>query len=67
MKRTNVVLNEELVLKAKEFTGIKTTRDLLDYALKDIIRRKNQKKILLLKGKIDWQGNLQNSRKSRIK
>jgi Arc/MetJ family transcription regulator len=65
MGRTNVVLNDDLVTKAKSLTGIKTIRQLIDYALHELVRHKRQKEILKLKGKINWQGNLDEMRESR--
>tara|TARA_Y100000031_G_scaffold147318_1_gene182194 strand:+ start:319 stop:522 length:204 start_codon:yes stop_codon:yes gene_type:complete len=65
MGRTNIVLNDDLVTKAKNLTGIKTIRTLVDYALQELIRHKRQKEFLKLQGKIDWQGNLDDLRGSR--
>lgn len=65
MGRTNVVLNDDLVTKAKKLTGIKTIRQLIDYALQELVRHKRQKEFLKLQGKIDWQGDLDQLRESR--
>ena len=65
MGRTNVVLDNELVSKCQKATGIKTRRGLIDYALHELLRRENQKKLLELKGTVDWQGNLTAWRKGR--
>ncbi len=65
MSRTNVVLDERLVEKCQKATGIKTRRSLIDYALHEVLRHENQKKLLELKGNVDWQGNLSQWRKSR--
>ena len=66
MKRTNVELNEQLLSRGKKLTGIKTTKGLLEHALKELIRRRNQKRILALKGKVKWEGDLSQMRKMRI-
>jgi Arc/MetJ family transcription regulator len=65
MARTNVVLDDELVDQCLKITGIKTRRGLIDYALQELLRRKNQKKLLELKGRVDWQGDLAAWRKGR--
>jgi Arc/MetJ family transcription regulator len=65
MKRTNLVLDESLVTKAKRMTGIKVTRQLVDYALRELVRRRRQRDILKLRGKIDWQGDLSEMRRGR--
>ena len=49
MGRTNIVLDDELVKLCLELTGLKTRRKLIDYALKELLRHENQKKILELK------------------
>lgn len=66
MKRTNVVLDEKLVDRAKQLTGIRTTRQLVDFALRELVRRKRQRDILRLRGRIDWEGDLDALRRSRV-
>lgn len=66
MKRTNIVLDEELVGKGMRLTGIGTQKALVDYALRELVRRKEQKSILKLKGKIRWEGDLGDLRANRI-
>jgi Arc/MetJ family transcription regulator len=56
--RTNVVLDDELVAEAMRLTGIKTKRELIDTALRTLVRLERQKDILALKGKIHWEGDL---------
>ena len=65
MGRTNVVLDDDLVAKCQKETGIKTRRELIDHALRELLRHGSQSKILELKGKIHWEGNLASSRKGR--
>jgi Arc/MetJ family transcription regulator len=66
MKRTNVMLDEVLVGKGMRLTGIDTKKHLIDYALRELIRRKEQKRILRLKGKISWEGDLDEMRAKRF-
>ena len=47
-------------------TGIETQKGLVDYALRELVRRKEQKSILELKGKVSWEGDLNEMRKSRF-
>jgi Arc/MetJ family transcription regulator len=65
MKRTNIVLNEKLVEKGKKVTGLKTSKSVVDFALKELIRRSNQRQILRLFGSVDWDGNLSQMRSMR--
>jgi Arc/MetJ family transcription regulator len=66
MKRTNIVIDESLIKTALKATGLKTRRELVDYALRELLRRESQKKILELKGRVTWQGDIKAMRKGRI-
>lgn len=66
MGRTNVVLDDKLVSKCLAATGIKTRRALIDYSLRELLRREHQKKILELKGKVKWEGDLDSWRESSL-
>jgi len=63
--RTNIVLDDKLVAKSMRATGIKTKRELVDYALRELLRHEKQAKLLNLKGQIEWEGDLSKSRKGR--
>lgn len=52
MKRTNIVLDEGLVEEARRLTGIKTTREVVDEALRVLVRVKQRRPLSELKGKI---------------
>lgn len=66
MARTNVVLDEELVERCRRATGIRTRRALIDHALRELLRRERQRKVLELKGKVRWEGDLAEWRKGRV-
>ncbi len=63
--RTQVVLNKDIVEQALQITHFNSKRELLDYALRELIRRETQKKLLELKGKIHWEGNLEALRENQ--
>lgn len=65
MGRTNVVLDDKLVEECQKLTGIRTRRALIDYALHEILRRGRQKRLLELKGKVAWEGDLSSWRETR--
>ena len=65
MKRTNVVLDEKIVSRAKKITGIRVTRQLIDYALQELLRHRRQRDILKLRGNIEWEGDLDAMRRER--
>lgn len=60
--RTNVVIDEDLIEAGLKATGLKTRRDLIDFALRDLLRRKGQRGLMELKGAIVWRGNLDRMR-----
>ena len=66
MKRTNIVLDDKLVEDCLKATGIKTQRALVDHALRELLRHESQIKILELKGKVHWQGDLDQWRRERV-
>ncbi len=66
MKRTSVVLDERLLETGLKVTGFKTSRELIDFALRELLRRETQKQLLTLKGRIHWEGDLNAMRQGRI-
>lgn len=65
VSRTNVVLDDKLVGDCQKVTGLKTRRAIIDHALQELLRHERQKKVLELKGTVQWEGNLAKWRKGR--
>ncbi len=63
--RTNIVLDRKLIEAGLKATGLKTRRELVDFALRELLRHKKQQKILALKGKVTWEGDLAEMRTGR--
>ena len=63
--RTNIVLDDNLVTEGLRITGLKTKKDLVNYALNSLIERKKMYDIFKFSGKIEWVGNLDEMRKTR--
>lgn len=63
--RTNIVVDQDLINEALEISGLKSRRELIHHALQELVRREKQKQILTLQGKVDWEGNLDELRKTR--
>ena len=63
--RTNVVLDRDLVARGLEATGLRTRRELIDHALRELLRHRDQRRILELKGRIEWHGDLEEMRRDR--
>lgn len=64
--RAQVVLDKNILEQALQITHFKNKRELLDYALRELIRHEKQKKILELKGKIHWEGDLTAMRENQV-
>ena len=65
MKRTNIVIDEDLIKTGLKVTGLKTRRALVDFALRELLRREAQTKILELSGAVEWNGDLEAMRQVR--
>ena len=57
VKRTNVVVDEELVERVKRIYRVRTTRDAIDLALRRLVGDRDPRGFLELEG-IGWEGNL---------
>jgi len=64
--RTNVVIDDELMAKAMESTGLKTKRAVIEEALRTLIRLKSQERARRLRGKLHWEGDLNEMRQGRF-
>ncbi|MEO5894463.1 MAG: type II toxin-antitoxin system VapB family antitoxin [Vicinamibacterales bacterium] len=65
MKRTNLVLNGELLEEATRLSGERTYSRTVERALEEFVRRVKARKILDLAGSGLWQGDLAVMREDR--
>jgi len=65
MKRTNLVLDEEILEEAVRVAGVKTYSRAVDMALRDFVRRAKARRILELAGSGLWEGDLGEMRRDR--
>lgn len=56
--RTNIVIDDQLMQDTLRITGLKTKHEAVDEALRTLLRLKTQEQIRQLRGKLNWQGNL---------
>lgn len=63
--RTNVILDEDLVNRARQLTGIKTKKQVIQEALRLLIQLREQENVRSLRGKLRWGGNLDELRQGR--
>jgi len=54
--KTNIVLDDEIIEEAKELTSLKTQRDVVDLALRELVKNLRKKKQLKLRRKGLWEG-----------
>ena len=64
--RTNIVLDENLIERAQKLTGIKTKREVVQEALRTLILLREQGEVRNLRGKLKWDGDLNEQRQSRF-
>lgn len=63
--RTNIEIDDRLMKDTLKITGLKTKREVVDLALKELLRLEKQTGFRKLRGKIDWQGDLEEMRLDR--
>jgi Arc/MetJ family transcription regulator len=60
--RTNIVINDELMNDAMKLSGFKTKKAVVEEGLKLLVKLKKQQRIKDLRGKLKWEGNLDEMR-----
>ena len=63
--RTNIVIDDKLMRDTLRATGLRTKREAVDLGLRTLLRLQQQAKIRQLRGKLDWQGDLDAMRRDR--
>ncbi|WP_236978966.1 type II toxin-antitoxin system VapB family antitoxin [Membranihabitans maritimus] len=60
--RTNIVIYENLMKRAMKVSGLKTKKATVEAGLKLLVTLKEQKRIKTFRGKLNWEGNLEQMR-----
>ena len=60
--RTNIVIDDTLMNLALKTTGLKTKKEVVEEALKILLKVKNQSQLKTLRGKLNWEGDIDNMR-----
>jgi len=60
--RTNIVIDDKLMSDALKFTGLGTKREAVEEGLKMLIKLKKQENIKNFRGKLHWEGDLDDMR-----
>jgi Arc/MetJ family transcription regulator len=64
--RTNIEIDDDLMARAVELSGLKTKRATVEQGLRLLIKLKQQEHVGDLFGKVSWQGDLDQSRRGRL-
>ena len=65
MMRTNIVIDDKLMADTLRATGLRTKREVVELGLKTLLQLRQQAELKKLRGKVDWQGNLEAMRRDR--
>jgi Arc/MetJ family transcription regulator len=63
--RTNIVIDDKLMAATLRATGLKTKREAVELGLKTLLRLKQQTELRRLRGKYEWDGDLDAMRRDR--
>lgn len=64
--RTNIVIDDALIREAMRLTGSRTKREVVDLALRRLVRLERQRDVLALEGTLNWEGDLEALRQARV-
>lgn len=63
--RTNIVIDDQLMADTLRATGLKTKREAVELGLKTLLRLRQQSEIKKLRGKVTWEGDLDEMRRDK--
>lgn len=63
--RTNIVIDQNLLEDAMEFSGLTTRRAVVNEALRLYVQMQAQQELKKLRGKVTWEGDLDAMREDR--
>ncbi len=64
--RTNIVIDDQLIAAAMKVTGLPTKKAVVEAGLRLLVQVQAQSGVRRLRGKVDWLGNLDELRASRV-
>lgn len=63
--RTNIVIDDKLMADALNVSGLQTKKEAVEEGLKALIKLRKQANIRNLRGKLNWEGDLDEMRSSK--
>ncbi|EGG79089.1 hypothetical protein SXCC_00236 [Gluconacetobacter sp. SXCC-1] len=56
--RTNIIIDDTLMTDALKASGVKTKKEAVELGLRTLIRLNQQRQLRSMKGRLEWQGDL---------
>ncbi len=63
--RTNIVIDDQLMADALQATGLHTKKEVVEEGLRTLIKLRKQAEIRDLRGKLKWEGDLDDMRMNK--
>lgn len=63
--RTNIVIDDQLMAEALKASGLQTKKQAVEEGLKALIKLNKQEEIRQLRGKLKWEGDLNDMRSDK--
>jgi Arc/MetJ family transcription regulator len=63
--RTNIVIDDKLMSVALKTSGLKTKKEVVEEGLRLLVKVKNQSELKKLRGKLKWEGSLEEMRQDK--
>ena len=60
--RTNIDIDDKLLKEALKYSKLSTKKEVVNYVLDEYVKLKKRKLLLTLRGKVKWEGNLDEMR-----
>jgi Arc/MetJ family transcription regulator len=60
--RTNIVIDDGLMRDAMQASGARTKREVVELALRTLVKLRQQEVIRTFRGKLRWEGDLEEQR-----
>ena len=60
--RINIVIDDRLIRDTLRATGLETEREVIELALRTLLRLQQQERARRYRGKLDWKGDLEATR-----
>lgn len=60
--RTNIVIDDKLMTDALKASGLSTKKEAVELGLKLLVKRSQQQGIRKLRGRVKWEGDLEEMR-----